>query len=495
MSSLLAITPVSYEGFQLLQLSPEGDSNLPSNYGTIDLKAIKQSALSLNQLLLGFSVDRSGSMEIVSKDGKTLLQHAQSVIINIARYLMDVHKENPDTRFAIKVVYFDNTLLEIPLFKINSGRTDNLDEFIENITNFNPRGGTNIQKPLEYFKEYGLFNTDGNHYHILLTDGFPNDGYTSATDLQNSLPNCNNMFVGFGPDHAVDVLTSLSNNSNGDYNFVNSAENAGRVYGDLLHGILYNVAKDITIKMKGGKLYNYKTKTWDSKLSFKKFATEHTHTLVFQSKWNSVEPHLFELHYTDYQGQKLSHYFSSTQSSIKYNPTNGECKEESRNKHVERHMYRVKTMEYLHTTKQFSGETNAPRSLIEELENFQTELEKFIKRNNYEDDLFMKNLLEDVKLCLKSLESVFRPAMRAFIQSRLSTHGRQGGFAVDIDDVLDQDDDNFIFSPPSRMRGVSMPSNAAQNSLPLPRMPRQSSAYTTPSQRTVMRECSQPVSN
>ena len=68
------------------------------------------------------------------------------------------------------------------------------------------------------------------------------------------------MFVGFGPDHAVDLLTSLSNSSNGDYNFVNSAENAGMLYGELLHGILYNVAKDITIKMKGGKLYYYKTK-------------------------------------------------------------------------------------------------------------------------------------------------------------------------------------------------------------------------------------------
>ena len=150
MSSLLAITPVSYEGFQLLQLSPEGDSNLPSNYGTIDLKAIKQSALSLNQLLLGFSVDRSGSMEIVSKDGKTLLQHAQSVIINIARYLMDVHEQNPDTKFAIKVVYFDNNLDEIPLFKINwNSYTDDLDKFIETLTRYRPRGSTNIQKPLD----------------------------------------------------------------------------------------------------------------------------------------------------------------------------------------------------------------------------------------------------------------------------------------------------------------------------------------------------------
>ena len=80
MSSLVATTPVNFQRFQLLQLSPEGDSNLPNNYGTIDLTAIKQSALSLNQLILGFSVDRSGSMEFVSKDGKTLLQHAQCVI-------------------------------------------------------------------------------------------------------------------------------------------------------------------------------------------------------------------------------------------------------------------------------------------------------------------------------------------------------------------------------------------------------------------------------
>ena len=495
MSSLVATTPVNFQGFQLLQLSPEGDSNLPNNYGTIDLTAIKQSALSLNHLLLGFSVDRSGSMEIVSKDGKTLLQHAQCVIINIARYLIDIHKQNPDTKFAIKVVYFDNTLDEIPLFKINwNGWTDNLDEFIENLTRFRPRGGTNIQKPLEYFKEYGLFNTEGNHYHILLTDGFPNVGYTSASDLQNSLPNCNNMFVGFGPDHAVDLLTSLSNNSNGDYNFVNSVENAGMLYGELLHGILYNVANDITVKMKGGRLYNYKTKTWDSKLSFKNFATEHTQTLVFQSKWNSVEPHLFELHYTDYQGQKLSHYFSSNQSSIKYNPTNGECKTESRNKHVERHMYRVKTMEYLYTSKQYnsSGEEEAPRTLIEELEKFQIELDKFIKRNNYEDDLFMKNLREDVRLCHKSLESVSRPAMRAFIQSRLSTHGRQAGFAVDIDNLLDEDVD-IDFNIP-RMRGLSMPNGVVQNTSMPPRMPRQRSAYTTPSQTNVMRQCSQPVS-
>ena len=49
----------------------------------------------------------------------------------------------------------------------------------------------------------------------------------------------------------------------------------------------------------------------------------------------------------------------------------------------------------------------------------------------------MINLQKDVKLCITSLESIYQPNMRAFIQSRLSTHGRQGGFAVDIDNILD----------------------------------------------------------
>ena len=46
-------------------------------------------------------------------------------------------------------------------------------------------------------------------------------------------------------------------------------------------------------------------------------------------------------------------------------------------------MYRVKTMEYLYTSKQYnsSGEEEAPRTLIEELEKFQIELDKFIKLN------------------------------------------------------------------------------------------------------------------
>jgi len=491
MSSIVATTPVSFQAFQLLQTAPEGNSNLPSNYGTINLKAIKQSTLSLNKLLLGFSVDRSGSMESVSKDGKTLLQHAQSVIINIARYLMDIHLQNPDTKFAIKVVYFDNNLDEIPLFKINwEGQSDNLDQFIQTLTNYHPRGSTDIQKPLEYFKENALFTNENSH-HILLTDGLPNMGFTSSTDLKECLPSCNNMFVGFGPDHAVDLLTSLSNHSNGDYNFVNSAENAGMLYGDLLHGILYNVAQDITIKIKGGTLYNYKTKTWDSKLTFKKFATEHTQTLVFKFPWNTVEPHLFELHYTSYNGQKLSHYFSSNQTSINYNTTNGECKESSRNVAVERHMYRVKTMEYLSTSKQHSFGRSAPHDLIEEIEKFQIELNNFIKRNNYEDDLFMINLQKDVKLCIASLESIYQPNMRAFIQSRLSTHGRQGGFAVDIDNLIEQDQDHSF-----SLRGLSMPTNNIGAIAPPTRsMPRQSSAYTTPSQNRVMRACSQPVNH
>ena len=96
MSSFTTPTPLSFQAFKLLQKAPEGNSTLPNNYGTINLKAIKQDALTLDKLILGFSLDRSGSMEIISKDGNSLLQHAQTVVINIARYLMDVNIKNPN---------------------------------------------------------------------------------------------------------------------------------------------------------------------------------------------------------------------------------------------------------------------------------------------------------------------------------------------------------------------------------------------------------------
>ena len=43
MSSIVATTLFSFL-FNSFKTSPEGDSNLPTNYGTINLKAIKQSA-------------------------------------------------------------------------------------------------------------------------------------------------------------------------------------------------------------------------------------------------------------------------------------------------------------------------------------------------------------------------------------------------------------------------------------------------------------------
>jgi len=491
MTSFITNTPLSFKAFKLLQSSPEGDTILPTNYGTVDLDAIKQDALTLEKLILGFSIDRSGSMEIISKDGNSLLQHAQTVVINIARYLIELNTKNPSTSFAIKIVYFDNYVDELPLFKINfENKTDNLDNFITDLKQYVPRGGTNIQLPIEYFRNNKLFNEEEDAYHILLTDGKPNCGHTSSTDLQDSLPTCNNIFIGFGPDHAVKLLTSLAKNTNGEYNFVNSAENAGMLYGDLLHSILYNVCRDITVSMKGGKLYNYKTKSWEQTLNFKMFSTEHTQTLVFKFPWDSVEPQLFEVHYTDYQNNDLTHTFSSTQNGIAYNPTNGECKEVTRNKHVEKHMYRVKTMEYLECMKNYTHGTIIGQALVKEIESFKEELDKFIKRNNYDDDLFMLNLQKDIQLCLMSAEEYYNPTIGAFLQSRLSTHGRQGGFAVDVDDLIN----NEVHGAIGSLRGFTAPNSAPVQNIPRTSL-RQSSAYTTPSQTVLMRACSQQINN
>ena len=91
MSSIVATTPVSFQAFQLLQTSPEANSNLPSNYGTINLKAIKNP----NQILENFRIKDYLSKKEEKKDCDILLR--KSGTENLLRLMVQSNnKENTD---------------------------------------------------------------------------------------------------------------------------------------------------------------------------------------------------------------------------------------------------------------------------------------------------------------------------------------------------------------------------------------------------------------
>ena len=57
----------------------------------------------------------------------------------------------------------------------------------------------------------------------------------------------------FGADHNNDLLEALADNANrGTYYFVESFENAGLAYGEVIHDHLYEFAREITITVQNG---------------------------------------------------------------------------------------------------------------------------------------------------------------------------------------------------------------------------------------------------
>ena len=60
------------ENYKILQNGPEDGATLSHNYHTVDLVTALLTKMSMEELLLAFNVDRSGSMSTKAKDGYEL---------------------------------------------------------------------------------------------------------------------------------------------------------------------------------------------------------------------------------------------------------------------------------------------------------------------------------------------------------------------------------------------------------------------------------------
>ena len=87
--------------------------------------------------------------------------------------------------------------------------------------------------------------------------------------------------------------------SNGTYHFVDSIENAGMVYGEIIHGLLYAAVKDITVTVTGAEVYDFTKNKWSNTVKFNTFASQHTQSLILRSSWDSVDIVTVNIVYTE----------------------------------------------------------------------------------------------------------------------------------------------------------------------------------------------------
>ena len=470
---------LTMQNYQILQKSIESPTTLSHNYHTVDLVAAKLNYVSTNNLLLALNIDRSGSMESRAADGYNSLQHTIHTTKNIIDYLGELKEETPTLKLSIIVNAFDDRNTMIGCLEI--GDKDTAD-FIKKLEKLKPRGTTNISGAFEKIKENEQYCSADNKAHILMTDGQPNAGKTSAEGIVKNSPGGKQIMIGYGTGHDATLLQKMVELTNGSYHFVDSIENAGMVYGEIIHGLLYVAVKDINVSVKGAEVYDFTKNEWCKSVKFTCFASEHTQSLILRSEWNSVEPVSIKSEWVEDDTTR-----GRTDVFTSYNCTDDESKESGRNVGVEKQMFRQKAMDAL-----FRANTSRDEkaTLSAELLKLQTELKEFMVKNNLDDDAFMQKLVTDVYVAYKG---IYSQNGAAFIGSRLAAQGNQQAYDINNFDGLDDEDlADSIFGG----RNESMRHSFLQEPMTAPRLNlRQTSCYTTPTQTTVMRTCSQQPHN
>ena len=189
---------------------------------------------------LVFLIDESGSMRADNK--LPLVKTAMKLLVN------ELTEDD-----QISVVTYSSTI-KVPLDVTSGAKKDAINSVIDAL---NAGGSTNgsggIQKAYEVASKH--FLQDSSNRVILCTDGDFNVGISDDAQLVEFIKEkaASGVFLsvfGFGMGNLKDgKLEKLADKGNGHYGYIDSEQEARKVFQDQLTGTLYTVAKDVKLQV------------------------------------------------------------------------------------------------------------------------------------------------------------------------------------------------------------------------------------------------------
>ncbi|MDF2985085.1 MAG: hypothetical protein K0R50_595 [Eubacterium sp.] len=295
-------------GYHILEIGIQGKRIAVSN--------IKKTALT-------FVIDVSGSMDMDNR--LTLVKKSLKILV-------DQMGEND--KIGI-VVYGTNgrKLLE-PTAGSNKHR------ILNSIDQLEPEGSTNAAEGLVlgYDMAYNSFINEGNNRIILCTDGVANQGITNAEDILKMVEDYKSKGItlttlGFGMDNFNDIfLETLADKGDGNYAYIDTTDEAKKVFIDQLAGTLEVIAKDTKAQIEFDKesvesyrLIGYENRALKDK-DFKNNSVDageigagHAVTALYEVKLkNSVGEHVgvVKLRYKNPETAKVTEISKNIKSSL-----------------------------------------------------------------------------------------------------------------------------------------------------------------------------------
>jgi AraC-like DNA-binding protein len=371
-------------------------------------------------------------MSDICSDGRDKMQHILHTLKNMIIYF----KDNKSARVYVNIFAFDDVIEEI--VERTDINEENIDKIISKVNKIAPRSSTDIEKALISIKctidKIQLENPTHNISNIFMTDGEATIGSHDVVYLSGLVDrNITNAFIGFGVEHDAVLLKSVSNGDNSSYYFIDKLENAGLVYGEILHGVLYKVLSNVSIESSNCLIYDYKNNTWCTSLKIVDVVSE---------------------------SNKVYHVISSVpdncsvflKSQVKKDDSVTQCgfsiSNEKLSHDLSKYVFRQRTLQLLYKINKFIEKKNYSKkdlsvfrgfedstinrdstSIIEEqnmlkteLKNFMDEMKKYMTDNNLNNDGFMKNLCDDIYISYRTFDTKFGAMYNA---SRQSSQGTQ----------------------------------------------------------------------
>lgn len=460
--------------FHIGNINEQNQISLPydNNFGILNLTAISAN-LSKEEHDFIFMIDCSGSMDEPCSDGRSKMQHIIHTLKNMILYF----KENSSIKVNITINSFDDKIHQV--LERSPVNDDNYASIIEKIEKTYPQYSTDIglalssvkktvDKIKEEFPSHNIVN-------IFMTDGDATAGNSNYKYLSELVDrSITNAFIGFGIDHDAALLNAVSNGENSSYHFIDKLENAGLVYGEILHGVVYKLLKNVTISVHNGLIYNYKNNTWVKTISVGEIVSESKKTYHIAS--TNPDDCVITL-----KAEKISN--DDEDSNADYSLVVLKNEEDT---DLTKYIYRQRTLQHLFVVNDFLKRKNSlkiqtyhqthiinpylepqpdPSLLIDnekdikhDLRIFIEEMKKYMEDNDLQNDKLMKNLCDDIYICYRTFGTKFG-AM--YTTARQTSQGTQRCYNVShTPDIID---DVRPMNPKGLSRQTSQSYRASQN--------------------------------
>lgn len=395
------------------------DADDDSDFGIINIK-LKSIPLTSQPLFLLFTIDRTGSMSECDRKMIRKIDQVKQTFKNLIHYL-----SNQAIQVYICVNAFNNTV-ETIIDDVLITKKNSL-TLMQKIDELTPDGLTNIGEAVLSAKHkltnYAANNPNHQVGHIFMTDGEPTIGITNSNELKQHVNyTYANTFIGYGIDHNAILLRELCENSNAEYLFVDKTENTSFVYGEAIHKFLYPAIKNVTIHIENGYIYDWRSNKWGSKLNENVFVgeTDKIYNIKTTDRDN-VCARIYGNYGPCFEKYDIIDILYPLPPLLSLSgdiiPAFGD---------LTKYIFRQKVMEVLFSAKKNmqSNETVIVKNEIKSIFKIITE---YIQTNNYQDDVFMKTLCDDLSIVYNTISMEYG---NIYAISRHSAQGAQQSYNI-----------------------------------------------------------------